>query len=119
MRQVDCGLRVGERPNLVRLNKDSVARARIDPSLESLDVRYEDVVPDHLAFRSDAFRQLRESAEILLVERIFDAEQSVLLDETFDEVDLFVAGEGAVAILVFAAAIELGGGEIERGPDGE
>src|SRR5439155_1572597 len=43
MGQVHGGSRLGERPNLVRLNKDSVGGALLDPAAESLDVRHEDV----------------------------------------------------------------------------
>src|SRR5437667_79635 len=41
--QVHGGPRLGKRPNLVRLNKDSVAGAEFDPALQPLDIRHEDV----------------------------------------------------------------------------
>src|SRR5207253_269142 len=66
--QIDRGARVGERANLVRLNKDSVGRARIDALTESLDIRHEEIVADHLAAVPDAFRQICKRCEVLLVE---------------------------------------------------
>src|SRR2546428_11400140 len=54
VRQVDRGLRAGQRANLVRLNKDSVARLRVDPLPVPLDVRREQVVPDDVARRAHA-----------------------------------------------------------------
>src|SRR5438034_7998793 len=74
--------RVGERPNLVRLNKDSVGRVRFDPETKTLHVRDEDVVADHLAVRPDALRQLGEGAEVLFVERILHADQMVFTGES-------------------------------------
>src|SRR3989454_8109231 len=51
--QIDRGLRAGQRANLVRLNKDSVGRAHLDPLPETLHVRREEIVPDHVARRAD------------------------------------------------------------------
>jgi len=88
--QVHGGPRLRERPNLVRLNKDSVARAEFDPALQPLDIRHEDVVADDFASVPDAPCEIRECAEILLVERIFDTEQLVVAGEPLHEVDLFL-----------------------------
>src|SRR5207302_1748962 len=109
----------GERPNLVRLNKDSVARVRFNPETKTLHVRDEDVVADYLAVRPDALRQLGEGAEVLFVERILDAEQMVLTDESIDEIDLFFAAERPVAVPIFPVAVELGRRQIQGRSHGE
>src|SRR2546426_2717757 len=112
--QVHRGPRLGERPNLVRLNKDSVARSQFDSTLESLHVRDEDVVADDLASVPDAPGEIRERTEVLLVERIFDAEQSVIADEPFHKVDLLRGGNRSFAVPILPVAEEFGGGQIER-----
>src|SRR5437879_9178687 len=119
MGQVHGGSRLGERPNLVRLNKDSVGGALLDPASESLDVRHEDVVADHLASVADALRELREGPEVLLVERIFHAEEREVTREPLHEVDLLLRRERAVAIPVLPTTVELRRREIQGGSQRE
>src|SRR5438094_6625658 len=49
VRQVHRGFRAGQRANLIRLNKDSVGGVHLDPFVKALDVRREEVVPNHVA----------------------------------------------------------------------
>src|SRR3989337_1581625 len=58
----------------------------------------------------------RVSGEIILVERILDAEQAKALREARDEVDLLLRRERSGPIPVHAVAKELGGREVEGGP---
>src|SRR3990172_12985506 len=116
MGQVDRGLRVGQRANLVRFYKDSVRSVRIDALSESRDARHEEVVADHEALCSDQRGEARVSGEIILVERILDAEQAKALREARDEVDLLLRRERSGPIPVHAVAKELGGREVEGGP---
>src|SRR5207247_9005471 len=90
VRQIDRGLRAGQRANLVRLNKDSVARADLDALPEPRDVRGEHVVPDHAAMRADEFREAGVAGEVVLVQGVLDGEQPVLVHEARDVVHLIV-----------------------------
>src|SRR5207253_9130955 len=100
-------------------NKDSVARVRFNPETKTLHVRDEDVVADHLALGSDPLRQLGEGAEVLFVERILDAEQMVLTNESVDEIDLIFAAERPVAVPIVPVAVELGRRQVQGRPPGE
>ena len=77
------------------------------------------VVTDDLAARPDALRQLGERIEVLLVERILDAEKAVVAHEALDEIDLGASREGRVAIMVLSVPEEFGGREVQGGPNGE
>src|SRR5439155_6118286 len=94
---------------------DSVGGAWTDPAAESLDVRHDDVVANHLAAVADALRELCKGPEILLVERIFHAEERKVTREPLHEVDLLLRRETAVAIPVLPAAVELRRREIQGG----
>src|SRR3989442_6090518 len=65
--QIDRGLDTGQRANLVRLNKDSVARPRLDSLLEPFHVRRENVVPDHVALRPHELREAGGAPESVLL----------------------------------------------------
>src|SRR5207245_6966908 len=100
----------------VRLNKDSVGGALLDPASESLDVRHEDVVANHLASVANALRELRERPEVLLVERIFHADEREVTREPFHEVDLLLRRARAVAIPVLPTTVELRSRDIQASP---
>src|SRR5439155_1702018 len=119
MGQVHGRPRVGERPNLVRLNKDSVARMEFDSSTQALDVRHEDVVADDLTARPDTLRQLGERLEVLLVERILDAEKAVVAHEALDEIDLDASRGGRVAIMRLSLPDDCGGRAVQGGQNDE
>src|SRR3989449_4615858 len=115
--QIDRGLRAGQRANLVRLNKDSVGRAHLDPFPEAFHVRGEEIVPDDVACRADEGGEAGVPREVLLVQRVLPAEETVTLPDVRDAVELFVRRQGAVPIPVLAVLVELPRGEVEGGRD--
>jgi len=71
-------------------DQDAVGRARVDPFLEPLDVGDEQVVAaDHRPV-ADPVGRLRERLVVVLVERVLDVREVVLVDEVGDVVDLLV-----------------------------
>ena len=92
---------------MIRLNKDSVRRLRLDPPLESRGVRGEQIVPDHMTFRPHELREPRVSVEVILLEGVFHTEQIMALDEVRNELDLLVRGQGAVPIGIRPVLVEL------------
>jgi len=106
-------------PDLVRLDQDAVGRARVDPFLEPLDVGDEQVVAaDHRPV-ADPVGQLRERLVVVLVERVLDVREVVLVDEVGDVVDLLVGRLRllAVDVRLLVVVVQLGGGHIEAEAD--
>src|SRR2546428_6768140 len=115
VREIDRSFRSGQRANLIRLNKDSVGRAHLDPLAEAFDVRREEIVPDHVARPAHELGEAGAAGGVLLVERGLHAEEAGPGRRGRDELDLLLRGERAGAVPGLSALEELGGGEGEGG----
>src|SRR6056297_1101067 len=117
--ELDRVERVRQRPDLVRLDEDAVGRAGVDAVLKALDVGDEQVVAADQRPVADPVGQLRERLVVVLVERVLDVREVVLVDQTGDVLDLFVGRFGLVAVhvRVRVVVVQFGGGHVEPEAD--
>ncbi len=93
MCHLDCIERLAERTNLVDLDENRVGGAKLDALFEVLHVRDEEIVADELALVADSLGESHPAIPVAFSHAVFDGIDRVLLDEFFEVLDLFVAGE--------------------------
>ena len=89
-RELDRLERLGQRADLVDLDEDRVRDALVDPALQALDVRHEEVVADELEPVAEPLRQRLPGAPLVLGEPVLDRDQRVAVGERRVEVDQLV-----------------------------
>src|SRR6185436_11037137 len=81
LRELDRGERLGQRPDLVRLDQDRVRDALAHALLQDLRVRDEEVVSDELDLRTEALGQLAPAAPVVLREAVLDRYDRIAVGE--------------------------------------
>ena len=72
---------VGKGPDLVWLDEDAVCRTGLDALLDAVDLGNKDVVPAQQALVANLAVEFCKRIEIVFVERIFDIDKVVFVDE--------------------------------------
>ncbi len=113
MRQPDGGQRFRQRPDLVELDKDGVGGSFPDPPLKAADVGDKEVVAHDLDFIAESLCEFGPALPVLLIQRILQGDDGVVLNQFCPEIDQFIRGEPQAGLGQAIAALRLpftGGG---------
>src|SRR5208337_5305538 len=91
---------VGKGPDLVWLDEDAVRGAGLDALFYAVDLGNKEVVPAQQALATDLAVELCKRIEVVFVERIFDIDKVVFVDELGDIRDLVLGRADTVTVLV-------------------
>ncbi len=115
---------LGQGADLVDLDQDAVGAALGDALRQALGVGDEEVVADDLDLVAQGLGDRGVAGPVVLVERVFDRDDRVLVDPGGEEVDHLLAAEDLVGgrlpelVALLAALVEeLGAGAVERDGD--
>ena len=98
---------LGERANLVHLDKDRVGSTHLDALLQEVDVGDEEVVAHELAAVANALGELHPAFPVVLVEAVLDRVDRILVDELLQVVDLLVVAQLLAVRILLLAVLEL------------
>src|SRR5262245_18081289 len=115
--ELDRVERLGQRPDLVDLDEDRVRRAVVDPALEPLDVRDEEVVADELHALAEPCRERLPGVPVVLGGAVLDRDDRVALDDARPEVRQVAGGLLAPLEPVQPVVVDLAHGRVERDLD--
>jgi hypothetical protein len=122
---ITCLDRLGHCPDLVDFKQKCIAQLLFDASFDALRIGDEQVVTDDLNFIAKLLRHLCVRLEVILVERVFDADHRVLRDEVGVELQRLILAVNAIVLARLLAEVvclllgvkELGGSNIEANLD--
>jgi len=111
---------LGDGADLVDLDQDRVAGAHADALLQALGIGDEEVVADDLYLVAEGLGHLDVAVPVILVQRILDRDDGILVDPLRVQLDHLLGGEEPVGIrlpelvaLFLPLAEKLGGGAVQ------
>lgn len=107
----------GQRTDLIQLNQDGVAAAVLNALLQTLGVRYKQIVADQLELIAQACGQFLPAFPVFFIERILQRSDGVLGNQILPERDQLIGGVMLLALrqqIGSLFALPLAGSSIDR-----
>ena len=119
VRHLDCLEGLGDRTDLIELNQNRVAAAKLNALLEALRVRDKKIVADQLNLVAELLRHHFPALPVLFIEAVLDGPDRILLNEALPVRNELLRGEvlAGLRLMIEAdalVALPLGGSRIHR-----